>query len=294
MNGLTNYITERPWLDTITAWYVHVDDAYVRLVVRRGYPLRTSGPEPTFSDSEVITVSLIIETFFQGHEEVGYAFVSQYLRDLFPQLIDLDRFNARRRELIAVIEALRRDLRDQKLDRTDSLRLVDSAPVALMTYTRGARCHSVVGNEYFGVVTSKKGKIFGLRLHITTTAEQLIDEWLLAPASYPDAKVLEALVLDQHDLAIIGDKGYVDADLEERLWLTRRIHLLPLRRDNQKEQWPDDIRRILGRVRHRVETVFSTLTTVFNVERPRGRSLAGHVVRIATCILAHTLSFFLA
>ena len=96
------------------------------------------------------------------------------------------------------------------------------------------------------MVTSKKGKIFGLRLHITTTAEQLIDEWLLAPASYPDAKVLEALVLDQHDLAIIGDKGYVDADLEERLWLTRRIHLLPLRRDNQKMQWPDDIRRILG------------------------------------------------
>lgn len=105
--------------------------------------------------------------------------------------------------------------------------------------------------------------------------------------------MLEALVRGQHDLAIIGDKGYVDADLEERLWLTRRVHLLPLRRDNQKEQWPDDIRRLLGRVRHRVETIFSTLTTVFNVERPRGRSLAGHMVRIATCILAHTLSFFL-
>ena len=48
MNGLTNYITERPWLDTITAWYVHVDDAYVRLAVRRGYSLRTSGPEHVF------------------------------------------------------------------------------------------------------------------------------------------------------------------------------------------------------------------------------------------------------
>ena len=82
MNGLTNYITERPWLDTITAWYVHVDDAYVRLVVRRGYHYARVG-RTTFSDSEVITVSLIIETFFQGHEEVGYAFVSQYLRDLF-------------------------------------------------------------------------------------------------------------------------------------------------------------------------------------------------------------------
>ena len=51
MNGLTNYITERPCLDTITAWYVHVVDAYVRLVVRRGYPLRSSVSFPTFSDS---------------------------------------------------------------------------------------------------------------------------------------------------------------------------------------------------------------------------------------------------
>lgn len=49
-----------------------------------------------------------------------------------------------------------------------------------------------------------------------------------------------------------------------------------------------------GHVRHRVETVFSTLTSVFNVGRPRGRSLVGHVVRVATCILAHTLSFFMA
>ena len=120
------------------------------------------------------------------------------------------------------------------------------------------------------MVTSKKGKVFGLRFHTTTTVKQLIDQWLLAPASYPDVKVLEGWC-GQHDLVIIGDKGYVDADLEDRLWQTRRIQLLPLRRKNQKAQWPDDIRRILGRVRHRVETVFSTLTTVFSLESPRGR-----------------------
>lgn len=293
MNGLTDYITERPWADTITAWYVLVDDAYQRLIAKRGRPLRRSGPEPTFSDSEVITVSLIVETFFQGHEELGYTFVSQYLRDLFPNLVDLDRFNVRRRELIAVIEAIRKDLRDQKLDRTDPVRLVDSAPVVLMTYSRGARCRSVVGDQYFGVVTSKKGKFFGLRLHVTATADQLIDEWLLAPASVPDPQVLDALVLDCWELILIGDKIYNDAGQEDHVWRQRRILLLPLRKKNQKNQWPEDVRRALGRVRHRVETVFSTLTTAFNVQRPRGRSLAGHVVRIATCILAHTLSFFL-
>ena len=293
MNGLTDYITQRPWEETITTWYVLVDDAYQRLIAKRGRRLRASGPEPSFSDSEVITVSLILETFFQGHEEVGYAFVCQYLGHLFPDLIDLDRFNARRRALIAVIEAIRRDLRDQQLDRADPIRLVDSAPVTLMTYTRGARCKSFVGSQFFGVVTSKKGKFFGLRLHVTTTVDQLIDEWVLAPASIPDPQVLDELVLDCRDLILIGDKIYNDAELEERLWRKRRITLIPLRKDNQKKQWPQDVRRILGRIRHRVETVFSTLTTVFNIQRPRGRSVAGHVVRIATCILAHTLSFFM-
>jgi hypothetical protein len=294
MNGLTDYITQWSWVSIVTTWFVLVDDAYCCLVAKRGRPFRGSGPEPTFSDSEVITVSLIIEAFFQGHEELGYAFVSQFLRDMFPALIDLDRFNARRRELIAVIEAIRRDLRDRKLDRTDPVRLVDSAPVALMTYSRGARCKSVVGSQFFGVVTSKKSKVFGLRLHTTVTVNQLIDEWLLAPASIPDPQVLDALVLEGRDLVLMGDKIYNDAELEERLWRKRRIQLLPLRKGNQKSQWPDGIQALIGRIRHRVETVFSALTTVFNVERPHGRSLAGHVVRIATCILAHTLCFFMA
>ena len=166
MNGQTNYITEASWTDTITTWYV-LNDAYNRLITKRGKRLRTRGPEPEFSDSEVITVSLIIETFFQGHEEVGYSFVSQFLLEMFPDLIDLDRFNLRRRELVGVIESIRRGRRNQKIDPKNPVRLVDSAPITLMTYTRGKRCRSVVGSQFFGVVTSKKAKFFELRLHLT-------------------------------------------------------------------------------------------------------------------------------
>ncbi|MEW6296109.1 MAG: IS982 family transposase [Candidatus Diapherotrites archaeon] len=294
MNGLTNYITKNLWEDIITTWYVLVDDAYWRIIRKCKSPRRASGPAPKFTDSEVITVALIIETFFHGNEELGYAFVFQYLWDMFPGLLDLDRFNARRRELVGVIEAIRCDLRDQKLNGSDPVRLVDSAPVTVVTYTRGSRCTSVVGNEYFGVVTSKKSKVFGFRLHLTASVDQLIDEWVLAPSSIPDPKVLDELVLDCRNLVLIGDKIYNDAELEERLWRKRGILLLPLRKDNQKQRWPEGVQKALGHFRHRVETVFSVLTTVFNVERPRGRSLAGYVVRVATCILAHTLSFFLA
>ena len=131
----------------------------------------------------------------------------------------------------------------------------------------------------------------GLTNYIT---EQPRDDWLLAPAALGDAQVLSALVERRSDLVLVGDKGYTDADLEDYLWRTRHIQLLPLRRTNQKHQWTEDIRRILGRIRHGVETVFSVASTVFNLERPQGRSLAGHAVRVATIVLAHTLSFFMA
>lgn len=294
MNGFTKYITEQPWEDTVTTWFVLVDDAYQRLVAKRGRPLRASGPAPSFTDSEVITVALIVETFFHGNEELGYAFVWQYMGRMFPKLLDLDRFNVRRRNLVGVMEAIRGDLRDQKLNQADKVRLVDSAPVTVVTYTRGARCRSVVGSEYFGVVTSKKGKVYGFRLHLTATVDQLVDQWVLAPASVPDPKVLDELVMEGRDLLLIGDKIYNDAEREARLWRKRGILLLPLRKDNQKNQWPAGVQKALGHFRHAVETVFSVLTTVFNVERPRGRTYAGYVVRVATCILAHTLSFFLA
>lgn len=191
-----------------------------------------------------MTVSLIIETFFNGHEEIGYAFVCQFLSHLFPDLLDLDRFNYRRRQLVRVIEAIRRQFRQQLLDPKENVRIVDSAPVTLMTYTRGSRCESVYGPEYFGVVTSKKGKFFGLRLHLTTTPDQLIDEWMLAPASVPDGKAVDALLEGCTDLAVIGDKAYNDEELENRLWRKRRIHLLPLGKNNQKKQWSDDVRAL--------------------------------------------------
>ena len=61
--------------ETITIWYVLVDDAYQRLIAKCSRPLRTRGPEPQFSDSKVITVLLIIETFFRGREDRFYSFL---------------------------------------------------------------------------------------------------------------------------------------------------------------------------------------------------------------------------
>ena len=52
---------------------------------------------------------------------------------------------------------------------------------------------------------------------------------------------------------------------------------LALRKVNQKEQWPTGIQRILGKIRYRIETVFSVLTTSFNLDKLGSRSFSGRV-----------------
>lgn len=304
MKGLTNYITQSTWSDILTILFVLVDDSCKQINLAL-HPRRKFAPfgTPEFSDSEVITVALFAEMIFAGDEDKTLHFMRQYHLDLFPNLLDNSRFNRRRHQMTQVMEAIREQLRDRwrvthPLAQEEAhLRLVDSAPISICTYTRAGRCQTIPlewRDEWFGVCTSKKTKFFGPRCHVMTTLDQMIDTWLLAPGSYDDRKPMAALLENRQGLGLIGDKGYVSQDLGERLWDEGEHLLLALKKDNQKEQWPTGIQKILGYLRHRVETTFSVLNTVFNFERPKSRSLSGLINRTTTKILAHTMSFFLA
>ncbi len=311
MKGLTDYLTEQSWEDTTIATYLLVSERLLLAMQRAGF-IRTRGPEPDYDDAQIITLALAADFWFGGDEELTLHFFRQYHADLWSQGIpDTARFNVRRRELLWVIEAMRCLLRDEWRQRHPlsttanataddnveaRIRLVDSLPVILTSRGRGGRSPTIEPEnraEWFGVCTSQNFKFFGGRIHATVALDQMLDEWLMAPGSYPDGKVLPALTENDFHLIYIGDKGYVDADLEQQLWDDGEHHLLALRRDNQLEQWPAGIQRILGQLRHRIETAFSVLTTVFHLRLPHGRSLRGCVARVATKMLAYTISFFL-
>lgn len=284
--------------------YVIIDTAYQELSLGVNSK-RKHAPKgrAEFSDSEVITITIFGEMVFKGAEDKTLHFIRQYHLDLFPRLLSNSRFNRRKHHLVTEMEAIRCQLRDawhkrHPLAEEDvALRLVDSAPIELCTYTRANRCRTIPAEwrqEWFGVCSSKKSKFFGARCHATTTLDQMIDTWLLAPGSYEDRKPLIALLEAQEGLKVIGDKGYVSAELEERLWEAGQHLLLCLKRDNQHQQWPGRVQQILGYLRHRIETAFSVLATVFSFEKPGSRSFSGFIARSATKILAHTVSFFLA
>jgi len=313
MLGLTDYITEQSWEDTLIATYVLVADRLDRAAQAARF-VRTRGPEPDYDDAQVITIALVADYWFDGDEEKALHFLRQYHPTLWSNGIpDTSRFNVRRRELVGVIEALRCQFRDEwrqqrratppessetsDPDLEERLRLVDSAPVILTSRGRGGRTPTIEPEhraEWFGVCTSQDFKFFGARLHATVDMDQMLDEWVLAPGSYPDPKVFPALCDGYVGLIYIGDKGYVGEDQENFVWERGKHLLLPLRRDNQQAQWPDGLQKILGKLRHRVETAFSVMTTAFNLRLPHGRSFTGFVARTATKMLAYTISFFLA
>lgn len=294
MTGRTDFITKALWADIILIWYCLVDDAYQSLEGQHG-AWRQRGPEPVFTDSEVITVALVIDTFFGGHEALGLSFLRQYHADMFPHLPAEGRFNERRTRLGPLIDQVRRRITRQEglLPDEDRIRLVDSAPVFVNTYARGGSSATLAGSEYFGIAKSHGAKVFGLRLVLTTSTEQVVDGWMLAPASYHDSTTLSALLEEDESLHVLGDGAYHSPLSEVVLAEKHDIQILAPPRIDSHTPWPQALRHTVTRLRRNIETALSILAVVFHVERPNARSLQGLVCRISTRILAYSLCFLM-
>jgi hypothetical protein len=291
MHGLTDYITACDWSEIFLVWLVLVDDTYQQLYA--DVRLRQRGPAPQFTDAEVITLSLIADTYFHGCEELMHAFVRQHYRREFPHLLSRSRFNRRRRMLGGVLEEIRQVLAQALIAPTDAVRLIDSAPIPVCTYQRSSHCTTVQGKAYCGVMTSRKAKVFGFRIVLTTTLDQVVDQWLLAPTGPHDSKTAEAVLEDAANLLVLGDNAYCAPLLQQRLAENRHIRLLaPPQRKQIRGQWSAALRQFSNRLRRRIESALSVLTGVFHLEQVGSRSLAGLVARVATRLLAYTLSFF--
>lgn len=246
---------------------------------------------PTFTDSEVIPVALLIDTFFHGQDALGLAFLRQYEPTLFPALPADGHFNDRRRALGSIIEQRRRHLTTTHglIAADDPWRLMDRAPLPVCTYGRGGTNATLAGPEYFSVMASRKAKLFGLRLYLTTTSSQVADRWMLAPAAPHAGKMMHALLADEHDLIVLADGAFQDPTEMEVLQRKHNIQVSATPRKDSQQPCPTQVRQWVTRLRRRIETALSVLVPVCNVEQLHARSLTGIVTRIATRLLAYNL-----
>lgn len=140
-------------------------------------------------------------------------------------------------------------------------------------------------------MVSRRAKLFGFRLHLTTTTNQVVDQWMLAPASHHDGTLTPALLEDAQRVWVVGDTAFHTPTSMDWLQQHRDIALVALPRRTALPAWPKGVRQQVNNVRRTIESALSVLCTVFHLEQPGSRSLAGLVSRITTRLLAYTVSF---
>jgi hypothetical protein len=277
--------------DDFCLWmYVVIDDLWQHLAPLFGRP----GPSPDCSDSELITMAIVgacrgwdveTELVTQWHER----------RDLFPHVPERSRFNRRRRNLMHAINTVRSmvvRLLDVAHDRYCT---IDSLPIPVVQFhlVPGASREWAAHGASFGKVVTKKQTIFGYKLHLLITLGGVILDFILAPAHQTDVRVGEELLLEHHDLIVLGDKGYIGTELAQTLAAANGVTLLTIPRQNQKRQLPPGVARCLNAQRQIIETVNGQLTEQLGIAKHHAHSFWGLCARLYTKLAAHTLSIFL-
>lgn len=172
----------------------------------------------------------------------------------------------------------------------ERLKIIDSAPVPVIGYVRAKRSRRFTDDQRcrFGYCAVKEERYFGYKLRLVTSKEGIPVTYALSPANQHDVKLLPALAerLDRGTI-LLGDKGYVSAELRTEMREERRVHVVTTKRWNQKTQntlW----RRLLKR-RGRIDSTFSQLEDHLGLNRLGAKSHAGAEARIAWSLFAYLM-----
>jgi hypothetical protein len=278
--------------DLATVVYVLVDDWYQTHGRRLQKGKR--GRKPRFSDSEVLTMILLMDYMpFPGE--------SQYLRyvranhlDLFPELVDQSEFNRRVRSLRKLLEELRKYWAELRGATMASQYLLDTKPIPVVGYKRSKLHSDFAGSAEYGYCASRNMKYFGYKLVMLTTLEGIPVAYDLLPANTDERDCANEVLCSVFNSEIFADKGFIGADWQAHHYQTRGNRICTPKRANQANQNPEEYDRLLNSLRERIEGTFNELqNTGRNLERLLRKTVIGLATHVAAKIASYTLKLFL-
>lgn len=280
--------------DLCTYAYVIIDELFQASVLPHD---QRPGPRSSFSDSELITLTLVAELVGLDDETVFLDYVARNHHALFPLLPNRSRYNRRRRALGEATNTIRRQLLSVLLALLPPderpLCVLDSLPLAVVGFHHARGQHRWYGWARYGYNATKKQTFYGFKLHLLTTADGIITDFALAPAHLTDGTFTDQLLRDKTDLLALGDKAYINALLQGELHELHGVTLLTPQRDNQLMQVPAGLTRLVSHFRQMIETINSQLAGQFNIELNKAKSMSGLLARVQAKVAAHTLGLYL-
>jgi len=217
--------------DFSTWMYAIIDDIWQQIAGLFKQP----GPQPECSDSELITMAIVGECRVWNVETEMLSYWQEH-RDMFPQIPSQSRFNRRRRKLMLTFNLIRRSVLSMLDLAQEGQAVIASLPIPVVQFylVPGSTGDWKVHGVTYGKVPSRSETIFGYKLHLLITVGGLILDFELAPAIAADLEVGFEMLVEHTDLYVLGDKGYISADLAAQQWRRNRLCLKTIPRCNQK------------------------------------------------------------
>lgn len=247
------------------------------------------GVVPKFSDLEVIALGITAEAFGFDSENLLFHRLHHECKEDLPNLISRRQFNARRKLTARLAGEIRKDVA-AAIDGSEGVFCIDSKPVKVCQNARAKRCSmgrdNVDAAPDWGYCASQGLYYYGYKLHAVCGIRGVIHSYGMTAASVHDLQYLNDVRWEYHDCMMLGDKGYLSAEVQKNLFEVAIISLEVPYRLNQKNWRPPAW--AYKRFRKRIETVFSQLNDNLMMIRNYAKQPCGLFTRTAGKIAAMT------
>ncbi len=248
------------------------------------------GVVPTFSDLEVVALSITAEAFSIDSENNLFNRLNSDCTDAIPNLISRRQYNQRRKLTMRLGEDIRQSIA-KAIDGGETVFSIDSKPVKVCQNARAARCQmgktDIEHAPAWGYCSSQNMYYYGYKLHALCGISGVIHSYDMTAANVHDLQYLKDVRWEYNDCMIMGDKGYLSAPVQLDLFETANITLEVPYRLNQKNWTPPSW--AYRRFRKRIETVFSQLNDHLMMIRNYAKQPPGLFTRMAAKVAAFTM-----
>ncbi len=247
------------------------------------------GVVPKFSDLEVIALGITAEAFHFDSENYLFHRLESECKEDFPNLITRRQFNTRRKLTARLAEDIRKEVA-MCIDGREDVFCIDSKPVKVCQNARARRCAMGADNPQiapaWGYCASQSMSYYGYKLHVVCGIRGVIHSYDMTSADVHDIHYLKDIQWEYHDCMMLGDKGYLSAEIKKNLFEIANIELEVPYRLNQKDWRPPTW--AYKKFRRRIETIFSQLNDNLMMIRNYAKQTCGLFTRMAGKIAAMT------
>lgn len=272
----------------IIAVYCLVDDAIKSIL--NGQRLRSRGPQPTLSDSEVLTIEIVGEFLGFDQDKQIFWFFRNHYGDWFPALSKIHRttFVRQAANLWKVKELIWLHVLTM-IDYDPYISIVDSFPLPVCRFARANRCRRLRDISAYGYDEVARQTFFGLRTHLRVCWPGVIVDHRLVAANVHEVPVAVDMLASSKGF-VLADRNYWNPEVFAEMEKHHLYWLTPFKSSKREKQ---PFPKHLKHKRYRIETMIGQFVERFHSKKIWARDTWHLLSRWSRKVLSHTIAVFL-